>query len=76
MPTNNAMANSCRLVAPSITEPTTSSEITGNADDNVVFNERANTWLDYTLTMLPIDIRDYVKRLMFSRTLSNTTTVS
>ena len=34
MPTNNAMANSCRLLAPSISEPTTSNDTTGNADDN------------------------------------------
>ena len=76
MPTNKAMANSSRLVAPMMNEPTTSNEITGSADDSVVLSERANTWLLDTFTMLAIDILDVLNRTMFSFTLSNTTTVS
>ncbi len=76
MPTSSAMANSWRLVAPMMNDPTTNNEITGKAEDNVVLSERAKTWFDDTLTMLPIDILEVAKRSMFSRTLSKTTTVS
>ena len=50
-PTSRASAKSCKATAPSIHEPTTSSEMTGSTAHSDVFSDRISTWFIDRLTM-------------------------
>src|SRR3954463_4466692 len=76
-PAASASAKSSSDLAPNTPVPTISNESTGISATNEVDSERISTWLSEVLTISPYVTRPVaVMRRWFSRTLSNTTTVS
>ena len=77
MPTNSARARSLSGPVPRIAAPANSSAPTGSKAVTDVLIERTSVWLSARLAcsayVLDVDLR---MPLVFSRTLSNTTTVS
>ena len=77
MPTSSANARSLRVPAPSRPAPTTNSAVTGRSVARDVLSERMNTWFMARLAeswyvILPV----LANIVVFSSSLSNTTTVS
>ena len=75
MPTSSARPRSCNGFELPMT-PASSIAVTGSTPMTVVFTERTNTWLMARLACCEYVLVLCSKSLTFSRTLSNTTTVS